>query len=65
MIAGMTQIRWCDHEIGLITLAVSPTSVNAVSSSPSARALIARDRPSARSSTENASQSRPGVSIES
>ena len=65
MIAGMTQTRWCDQEIGLITFAVSPTRVNAVSSSPSAWALAARDSPSASTSTAKASQSRPGVSIES
>ena len=65
MIAGITQTRWCVQEIGLITFAVRPTSVNAVSSSPSAREFAARDRPSARISTEKANQSSPGVSIES
>src|SRR5690606_15415138 len=63
-IAGTTKTRWCDHEMGLITVAVRPTRVKAASSSPSAWALTARERPSAQHTAANDSHSRPGAPAE-
>ena len=65
MMAGMTKTRWWLQEIGLTTLAVNPTRVNAASSSPSACALAARDSPTTATTSENVSQSRVGASAES